>query len=71
MKLDQTENTSSSDEVLVNLIMEMAITISKLTDDMGLKALVHSTFDTMSAEEVLDELREINNGFPPDNSHLN
>lgn len=51
---------------LQELVIEMSKTITRLTDDFYLKAVVGSVFDTMSVEDTIDDLRALNEGERPE-----
>ncbi len=52
-------------EKLRELILEMATTINKISKDKSLNALVNSAFDSLTADEILEELKAYNAGAQP------
>lgn len=52
--------------VLKRMINKLCGTIYNLTDDVHIKAVVNSVFDTASVEETLLQLKSINGGERPD-----
>jgi hypothetical protein len=57
--------SSSEAEKLKELIIEMSKTITSLTDDVYLKGLVNSVFDTHTVDATIEELRDYNEGYRP------
>jgi hypothetical protein len=58
------DKTASDPEILKQLVIEMAITISNVSQDMELKCIVQSVFDTISVEDTFYELKAYNEGVP-------
>ena len=52
-------------EDLQELILERANLISHITEDLHLRAIIGSIFDTMTVEDIVDELDNWNNGIRP------
>lgn len=53
-------------EKLQQLVIELSKTVTRLTDDLYLKGVVGSVFDTQSVEDTIAELRALNEGERPE-----